>query len=133
MVGDVVSPHSGASIYQQVAAILRARIAQGTYAPGSELPAEKDLVYEMAVGRDSVRDALALLRDEGLIIKRRGHRTRVSEPMVRTRIELSAKTIVAARMPTPEERVEYDVPAGVPMLTINGVPYPSDRYEAFTP
>lgn len=132
MVRLVVSHHGGTPVYRQIATILRGRISQGTLAPGENLPAELDLAAEFSVGRDSVREALALLRAEGLIETRRGFRSQVREPIVRTRIPLTAGKRLTARMPTPEERVEYDVPVGVPMLVIDEEPYPGDRFEAYT-
>ena len=87
---------------------------------------------EFDVGRDAMRDAVALLRGEGLIVTKRGFRSMVREPIERQRIELPAGSTVAARMPTPEERVEHDVTEGIPMLVVGDAVYPADRFELFT-
>ncbi|MBJ8348072.1 GntR family transcriptional regulator [Antrihabitans sp. YC2-6] len=50
---------------RQVADVLRQQINAGTYAKA--LPTEQDLTTEFAVSRNTVRDALALLKEEGLI------------------------------------------------------------------
>ena len=50
---------------RQVADVLRQQINAGTYAKA--LPTEQDLTAEFAVSRNTVRDALALLKEEGLI------------------------------------------------------------------
>lgn len=129
MVRDVVSAHGGTAVYRQIAAVLRARIAQGEYPAGYTFPAEQDLATQFGVGRDSIRDALAALRGEGLIETRRGFRSRVRERPERTRVELAPGSVVTARMPTPEERVEQDVFEGVPMLVVGDRAYPADRFE----
>ncbi len=133
MVRDVVSSQGGVAVYRQIAAIMRSRIAQGEYPPGYVLPAEQDLARQFGVGRDSMRDALAALRGEGLIETRRGFRSKVREAPVRTQVELAPGTTVTARMPTPEERVEQDVFEGVPMLVVGDRTYPADRFELHVP
>jgi len=56
--------------YQQIAADLRARIAE--LGGGRLLPSESDLSAEFAASRVTVRRALELLRDEGLVESRQG-------------------------------------------------------------
>ena len=51
--------------YRQLATILRAKIASGELA--GRLPPEKTLMYEYGLAMGTVRKALAVLRDEGLI------------------------------------------------------------------
>lgn len=59
--------------YQQLVAILRARIAQGDWRNGP-LPSVKQLQQEHDVGRDTVLRAIDILRGEGLVftVPRRG-------------------------------------------------------------
>jgi DNA-binding GntR family transcriptional regulator len=59
--------------YQQLAAILRARIAKGEWRKGP-LPSVKQLQQEHDVGRDTVLHAIEILRNEGLVftVPRRG-------------------------------------------------------------
>jgi GntR family transcriptional regulator len=59
--------------YQQLAAILRARIAKGDWRNGP-LPSVKQLQQEYCVGRDTVLRAIDVLRAEGLVftVPRRG-------------------------------------------------------------
>ncbi len=55
--------------YRQIAAWLRAEIESGKYRPGLDpLPSEKDLVDMFGVARDTVRRAVQVLRDEGLVV-----------------------------------------------------------------
>jgi GntR family transcriptional regulator len=58
--------------YRVIAADLRAAIASGRYAPGTHLPTEQDLTVRYGVSRHTAREALQLLRQEGLIARRRG-------------------------------------------------------------
>lgn len=67
-VGDVsVNPYSDVPVYLQLAAILREKITSGELQELDPLPSEKALSETYGVGRDTVRHALAVLRDEGLV------------------------------------------------------------------
>jgi DNA-binding GntR family transcriptional regulator len=59
--------------YQQLAAILRAKIARGEWQNGP-LPSVKQLQQEHGVGRDTVLRAIEIIRDEDLVftVPRRG-------------------------------------------------------------
>jgi GntR family transcriptional regulator len=82
------------SQYAQIAEALRARIADGTYRPGSELPSEQRLADEFGVSRVTINKAITLLRASGDVKVRRGASTTVrSLP----RIPRDAKRRYAAR------------------------------------
>ncbi|MHA6784711.1 GntR family transcriptional regulator [Pseudonocardia saturnea] len=53
--------------YRQIAAEIRRRIGSGELLPGALVASEMALVHEYGVSRGTVRSALALLADEGLI------------------------------------------------------------------
>lgn len=59
-------------LVSQIADRLITAIATGEFLPGSRLPAERDLAVLLHVGRTSVRAALAVLHDHGLIETARG-------------------------------------------------------------
>ena len=59
-------------LYRQIAGQLRSLIAQGEFASGSRLPAERDLAKHLGVSRPSVREALIALEVEGLVEVRIG-------------------------------------------------------------
>jgi DNA-binding FadR family transcriptional regulator len=59
-------------LYRQIAEQLRALIAGGEFAPGSRLPAERDLAKQFGVSRPSVREALIALEVEGWVEVRTG-------------------------------------------------------------
>ena len=66
--------------YQQIADRLRDQIDTGTLQPGERLPSEPDLVKQFDASRNTVRLALALLTNQGLVVTRQGLGTFVTEP-----------------------------------------------------
>lgn len=66
--------------YQQIAGRLRQQIDSGELAPGERLPSEPDLTRRFDASRNTVRLALALLTNQGLVVTRQGLGTYVSEP-----------------------------------------------------
>jgi GntR family transcriptional regulator, sialic acid-inducible nan operon repressor len=67
-------------LYEQVSARLEARIIDKTYDVGDLLPSERDLMREFGVGRPAIREALAHLRNMGLVELRSGERAQVIRP-----------------------------------------------------
>lgn len=65
-------------LYDQVASELRQRIRDGYWATGGQLPNMDDLAQEFGVARVTVRQALNLLEEEGLIWRRQGKGTFVA-------------------------------------------------------
>lgn len=66
--------------YQQIADRLRAQIRSGALEPGQRLPSEPDLAAEYEASRNTVRLAIALLINQGLVVSRQGLGTFVLEP-----------------------------------------------------
>ena len=66
--------------YQQIADVLRDQISSGALGPGERLPSEPDLVKEHDASRNTVRLAIALLTNQGLVVTRQGLGTFVVEP-----------------------------------------------------
>jgi DNA-binding GntR family transcriptional regulator len=62
-----VDPHGDEYIYVQLADILRKRIASGDLPPGRALPAAYRLSNDYGVSIGSVKRAIELLRDDGLV------------------------------------------------------------------
>ena len=58
--------------YQQVAHLLRRAIEQGDLKPGEQLPSYQGLADQYGVAIGTVKRAVAIVRDEGLIIVRHG-------------------------------------------------------------
>jgi GntR family transcriptional regulator len=53
--------------YRQVAAIVRARIQDGSIPPGRRIPSLVELEAEFGAARDTLRKAVKVLKDEGLV------------------------------------------------------------------
>jgi len=73
-------PLPSAPLYTQVRETLRARILDGGYAPGSQIPSESELGAMFSVSRITVRQALGDLQKEGLIFRIHGKGSFVSRP-----------------------------------------------------
>ena len=63
---------SGVPAYRQIAGRLRERIDAGDLKPGDRLPSEADLMGLYAAARATVRQAVGLLRSEGLVYAEQG-------------------------------------------------------------
>lgn len=66
-------------LHRQLTADFRNRILDGRLPAGTRLPTDSDLAAEYQLSRDTVRQALALLADEGLIERVQGRGTFVSQ------------------------------------------------------
>jgi GntR family transcriptional regulator len=66
------------SVADQVEEILRERIRNAVYPPGSRMPSESDLSGDFEVSRATVRTVLAKLAVNGLIIRKQGDGTYVN-------------------------------------------------------
>lgn len=75
--------------YQEVAEEIRHKIAHGTYPPGHELPSIEELMVQYSVSRTTVRAALKLLTDDGLLNPGRGRRKTTVRDSRRIRIQFS--------------------------------------------
>lgn len=65
-------------LYAQVANTLRGEIEAGAWPLGAQLPAIEDLAGRFGVARATMRQAIELLEQEGLVIRRHGHGTFVA-------------------------------------------------------
>lgn len=72
--------------YAQVKGALRERIEHNDYKPGEQLPGEPELCMMFDVSRTVIRQALADLLHDGLIIKKKGKGTFVAEPKITERL-----------------------------------------------
>lgn len=69
------TPHYGQPRYRRIAHQLRKRIEDGVILPGTLLPTESALTTEFRASRGTIRQAIAILRDEGLVITEHGRGT----------------------------------------------------------
>lgn len=66
-------------LYLQIASSLIEQIKMGELSPGSRLPSERTLSEQLSVSRMTVRQALAVVHDQGMIERRAGEGSFVSE------------------------------------------------------
>jgi GntR family transcriptional regulator len=103
--------------YRQIATVLRDRIASGGYPPGGVLPSEADLGAEFAASRVTVRRALEMLRDDGVVDARQGFGWFVAQEPLRQ--SLGSLATIEAQLARegirPERRVlEFEFTAATP-------------------
>jgi DNA-binding FadR family transcriptional regulator len=118
--------------YRQLAEEIRQRILTGELAPGAQLPGERALVVQYGVSRRTVRDAIALLRADGLVAVRQGAGAYVREIHEVVTVTPRPTVRITARMPTAAERDQLELDDGVPVLVVQTGDdevrvYPADR------
>lgn len=92
--------------YLSIANSIRERIADGTYRPGQQLPASAALAREHGVALMTVRQALGILQQEGVIEARHGAGTFVADASTRARANRTHKILL-----TEDDRVLCDIVA----------------------
>ncbi|MFD1320835.1 GntR family transcriptional regulator [Micromonospora sonneratiae] len=134
----MIDPRRDRALYRQLADLLRQQISEGELAPGAPLPSETTLAQTHGLARPAVRQAIALLRAEGLVTTSRGYGTRVREQVERKPLELPTGSSAVARMPSDAERIEHDLDDGVPVVEVqfadgSTAVYPGDRVRLTRP
>jgi DNA-binding FadR family transcriptional regulator len=116
-VAVVVDPQADRPVYKQIADQLRAAIATGVLGPGEQVPSEHDLVSEYGVARGTARQAIMVLRNEGLIeaIHGLGSFVRASEPIERLRPDRLSHGWEIGRDPDDPPDDDLHGPIGGPM------------------
>jgi GntR family transcriptional regulator len=84
--------------YRQLADELRRRIEAGALPPGAPLPSETALGAEFDLSRNSVRQAVALLRAEGLVVTEHGRASYVRPQLPVKRMGAERYRIEAAQV-----------------------------------
>ncbi len=79
VVSELLSKAGPEPLYRRVVQYLKDRIADGTYPPATMLPSEMELVAALGVSRPTVRRAIDMLIDEGLVERVVGRGTYVCE------------------------------------------------------
>lgn len=74
-----IDPTSDRPVYRQIADVLRGAIESGKLAPGERIPSEAELMRRFDVAQGTVRNALGLLRGEGLVQAEHGRGVFVRE------------------------------------------------------
>ncbi len=114
----MIDPDSDRPAYRQLADRLREQIVSGNLQPGAALPSEERIHQEDGLSRNTIRRAISILRQEGLIVvdPPRGTFVRVRGP--ERIVELNAGDSATVRVPTSAERRQHEIPEGVPALVV---------------
>jgi GntR family transcriptional regulator len=84
--------------YRQIADQLRTAIYEREFPPGAQLPSERDLVLRFGTAPQTVRQALNVLKSEGLVIGRPGRGVFVREkPPLIHRLHAARRFVTEAR------------------------------------
>lgn len=75
----MINRENGMACYQQLSKILKEQIEKGIFKPGSQLTTEIELSRRYRLNRHTVRQAIELLEEEGLVYKVRGKGTFVAD------------------------------------------------------
>ena len=70
-----LSMDSDIPLYAQLVGIIKRNISTGALAVGDLLPSEAELCRWMNISRNTVRQAIGELEDEGLVVRKRGRGT----------------------------------------------------------
>ena len=106
---------SGAALWHQIGETLAAEISSGVLRPGDRLPTEQALVERFGVSRNTVRKAMSILEQDGLVRIEQGRGTFVYDGMVNynisTRTRFSQNVKDSGLAPSFELQSAEDVPA----------------------
>ena len=130
-------------LYFQIADKLRNDINDSTYEPGDKLPTEKNLAEIFNVNRHTIRNAIALLKEEGLIRVDRGRgmyvaatpikypigkRVRYNESLKAQGIEASYQKLKAVEIPAePAIANALNIERGATVILIERIGLADDR------
>ncbi|MBW4093362.1 MAG: GntR family transcriptional regulator [Proteobacteria bacterium] len=121
-----------APLYRSIAGLLRTDIGSGKLAPGERIPTIDKLARSFGVARVTVRQALAVLIDEGLVFSRQGRGTFVAsdprKPRV-VRLESSWQQLLhMLEGNDPEMLALQESVDAAPIQPEDGDPAPAYRY-----
>jgi GntR family transcriptional regulator len=132
---------SAQPLYQQLQRALREAIENGVIAPEDALPPERDLAEMLGVSRITVRKAIDALAEEGLLVRKQGSGTFVSNRVeknfakltsfsedmrARGREPRSVWLTKAAGTVTPEESLTLRSSPGTPVFRFHRIRYADD-------
>ena len=132
---------SAQPLYQQLQRALRNAIENGVIAPEDALPPERDLAEMLGVSRITVRKAIDDLAEEGLLVRKQGSGTFVSnrveknfakltsfseEMRARGREPRSVWINKAAGTVTPEESLTLRLSPGTPVFRFHRIRFADD-------
>lgn len=78
-----LSINSDIPLYSQLVGVIKQSISAGKLEVGDLLPSESELCRALDISRNTVRQAIGELEEEGLVVRKRGKGTFVSDPGAR--------------------------------------------------
>jgi GntR family transcriptional regulator len=96
---DALDRSSFIPLYYQLQELVKEQIESGAWRPGDRLPSESQLASRYGVSRVVVRQALAILQDDGQILRAQGRGTFVADPKLDARAGGLARLLAVPRPP----------------------------------
>ncbi|MFI7431881.1 GntR family transcriptional regulator [Micromonospora sp. NPDC049836] len=106
-----VDPNDRRPPYTQIADELRRAIRSGELRPGDRLSSGRVLAQEYGVAQMTVKSALGVLRDEGLIVSSQGRGVFVADPLPSPQATSSASSTELSTLRTELRELERRVAA----------------------
>lgn len=108
---STLSLESEIPLYAQLMGIIKRSITSGTIKVGSLLPSEAELCQTFDISRNTVRQAIGTLEEEGFVVRKRGKGTFVADPNVRRKsVQYSFTTEISQLGKTPSSTlVDFSV------------------------
>lgn len=113
-------PHNR-PLYSQAAEVLVRFLAEQAYEPGAMLPGEDELARQLQVSRSTLREAMGILEREGLVVRKHGIGTFVTNPAA-ARFTFGLHQLIPLRMLAGQAGSQLEVLE----REITEVPAPSD-------
>ena len=121
-------------LYTQLISIIKRSITSGESAIGQLLPSEAELCKAYGISRNTVRQAIGALEEDGFVVRKRGEGTFVADPTTRRKsVQYSFTTEISQMGKTPSSTlVTFDVlPASPGIRDILGL-NDGDKVYCFT-
>jgi GntR family transcriptional regulator len=129
-----INRNSPLPLYFQLKQVLSEKIQNGEWKPGEKLPTEEELQQKLDLSRTTVRQALRELELEGIINRRAGRGTFVTQAKVQegpsafelemsefkeTGLQLSWKVVQAGKVPAPDKIATWlQIPSGTDLFRL---------------
>ena len=113
-----LSLDSDISLYAQLVGIIKRNISTGVLAVGDLLPSEAELCRTLNISRNTVRQAIGELEEEGLVVRKRGRGTFVADPSTNRRgVRYSFTTEVSSMGKEPSSTlVDFQITTPSPIV-----------------
>ena len=101
------------SKWDELRRVMRDEVMAGRWAPGSAIPGQNHLAVTYEVSVNTVREAVAALVHEGLLIRQRGKKTLVSPRIERPGLSVDVFAFLSAHASGTDRRAMVEMLAGI--------------------